>query len=533
MSISVLPEGSPDPGRAYGVPHSFGYAALLMLAVVILVSVPSFIPLEGSEGSDANNTIDYIEYKLDPNDRTASVAGYMGAPVDIVIPSTLTFESVEYEVVAVDMSAFSGCDTLKSVEISDGIGSIGSSAFYFCTSLETVTIPASVGYVGISAFYGCESLRSLSVSPSNDVYSSKDGVLFDKDRTTLLVYPAGKTATRYSVPAGVTSIEPSAFYGCASLKSVSIAKSVISIGNGAFQDCTSLSSVTIPEGVAVLGPGSFFGCVSLKSVTVPDSVTSTGPGMFTGCTSLETVVLGNGVPSISESVFQDCTSLSSVTLGNSLASIGSSSFRDCTSLASITIPDSVTFIGNAAFQGCTSLSSVTLGNSLVSISYDVFYGCTSLLSITIPDSVTFIGNTAFADHTFYDTDGITVLDKTADVLAGYKYVGQDTSKMVRQSNVTVTFDKNGGYGEMDVQTMFPGVPMALNANTFEKDGSHFVSWNTKADGSGTSYKDGEVVSLEDGTTLYAQWSSDYTIPQKIGIAIFFGIAIIKQLFRLF
>ena len=322
---------------------------------------------------------------------------------------------------------------VKSAVIADGVTSIGNEAFYHCTSLTSVTIPDSVTSIGDRVFSYCTSLTGIWVAEGNSHYSSDaSGVLFNKDKTTLVQCPGAFAA--YTIPDSVTSIGRYAFYGCTSLTSVTIPGSVTSIGVYAFDSCASLISVTIPDGVTSIGdsafdyctsltsvtiPGSvtsigdsvFYHCTSLASVTIPDSVTSIGRYAFAYCKSLTSVAIPDGVTSIGEKAFSQCTSLTSVAIPDSVTSIGDSVFYHCTSLTSVTIPDSVTSIGDYAFSGCTSLTSVTIPDSVTSIGEGTFEDCTSLTSVTIPDSETSIGDYAFSYCTSLTSvtipDGVT------------------------------------------------------------------------------------------------------------------------------
>ena len=271
--------------------------------------------------------------------------------------------------------AFYNCTSLTSVTIPNSVTSIGNDAFYGCSSLTSVTIPDSVTSIGYSALSSCTSLTSIEVSYDNENYSSVDGVLFDKDKTKLIQYPAGSNRTIYSIPNSVISIGSDAFVGCTSLTSVTIPNSVTSIGGSAFSGCTNLTSITIPDSVTSIGSYAFEDCTSLTSVTIGNSVTSIGGSAFSGCTNLTSITIPDSVTSIGSYAFEDCTSLTSVTIGNSVTSIGGSAFSGCTSLTSITIPDSVTSIGDYAFYECTSLKSVTIPNSVTSIGHNAFYGC--------------------------------------------------------------------------------------------------------------------------------------------------------------
>lgn len=197
----------------------------------------------------------------------------------------LTAINIADSVTSIGGGAFFECTTLASVEIPDSVTSIGGEAFYGCTSLTSVTIPDGVTYIGFVAFDCCDNLTTISVSPSNTEYSSLDGVLFDKNQTTLICCPAEKVGS-YTIPGSVINIEPRAFHNCDGLSSVTIPNSVNSIGGNAFWGCTGLTAVTLPNGITTLWYGTFNGCTNLTSVTIPGSVTSIDTGAFDGCENL-------------------------------------------------------------------------------------------------------------------------------------------------------------------------------------------------------------------------------------------------------
>ena len=331
---------------------------------------------------------------------------------------------------------------IKAVVIEDGITNIAGYAYFGYENLESITIPRSVTSIGQNALCDCDSLKAINVDKDNTVYSSEDGVLFNKEKTTLLYFPPKKEATSYQIPDGVTSIgreafrncerlqsiaipncvtsigeeaffgceslqsitipdgvttiENATFFDCFSLASVTIPGSVTTIGENAFRRCLSLSSITIPSGVTIIGEIAFAECQGLKSVTIPDSVTSIERGAFQDCSSLESVIIPDSVTSMGYRAFESCSSLKNVTISANLTTIADSAFSNCSSLKSVTIPNGVTSIGDDAFYGCSSLTSVTIPDSVTSIYNSAFYGCSSLTSVTIPDSVISIGNFAFA-----------------------------------------------------------------------------------------------------------------------------------------
>ena len=179
--------------------------------------------------------------------------------------TSLTSVTIPDSVTSIGEGAFYGCRSLTSVTIPDSVTSIGDYAFYGCESLTSVTIPDSVTSIGNGAFASCTSLTGIWVAEGNNDYSSDaSGVLFNKDKITLVQCPG--TFREYTIPDSVTSIGEQAFMGCSSLTSVTIPDSVTSIHWGAFYDCTSLTSVTIPDSVTSIGAWAFRDCTSLTDV---------------------------------------------------------------------------------------------------------------------------------------------------------------------------------------------------------------------------------------------------------------------------
>ena len=332
--------------------------------------------------------------------------------------SNLTDVSIAETVTEIGESAFNGCEHLTNVTFPENLEIIGYWAFARCTSLTGVTIPDSVTTVQGRAFDSCTGLLSIDVSADNPCYSSQDGVLFNKDKTLLVMYPGGKTGP-YVIPDSVTALDSYAFgsfYLNNNLTNVTIPGSITEIPNGAFQRCTNLTEVTISKGVVSLGDYAFEGCTSLSSVTIPDGVTTIGKEAFRFCESLTSITLSDSVTSIGDRVFYYCNSLTAIEVSDNnsvyascdgvlvnkaktklimcpygitghyvvpdgVKEIGEYAFNHCSKLTKITIPDTVTYIERYAFQYCDNLTEITIPVTVMEIYYGAFSYCTSLTDI--------------------------------------------------------------------------------------------------------------------------------------------------------
>ena len=384
---------------------------------------------------------------------------------ELNIPESIEYKGVLYRVVCIEDCAFVDCENLTKVTIPDGVTrigdfafancenlssvmipnsvtEIGDGAFVSCCSLTDITIPASIIKMGMGVFKGCfnltvisipcsvtsigdkafedcGSLKCISVSPDNPSYSSVDGVLFDKDRTRLIRYPARKEGNIYSVPGSVTVIGEDAFSECESLQNVTIPDSVTKIKAWAFHSCNNLKSITIPDGVTSIENNVFSFCKGLTSIIISASVTEIGNWGLRECNSLKNISVSPDNPSyssvegvlfnkdktvlikypigkegstytvpdsvteIADWAFGGCESLKTIKLSNSLTSIGGRAFCSCSNLKNIMIPDRVCKIGSGAFHFCTNLTAITIPAGVTEIGNEVFNCCNNLMNISV------------------------------------------------------------------------------------------------------------------------------------------------------
>jgi hypothetical protein len=198
---------------------------------------------------------------------------------NVIIPESVT---------RIEKGAFENCENLTSINIPSGVDTIPESVFSSCRNLSSIVIPNSVTHIkdyafsvsGLSsiaipntiesigeyAFAFCTNLSAINVADDNGNYASADGVLFNKDKTTLIQYPAGKPDANYVIPDGVESIGESSFIFSQYLTSVTIPEGVVNIAEGAFMYCHELTSVSIPESVESIEQMAFVDCINLVSI---------------------------------------------------------------------------------------------------------------------------------------------------------------------------------------------------------------------------------------------------------------------------
>ena len=241
---------------------------------------------------------------------------------DIVIPSTVYYDGINYNVTEIDDEAFIDCSDLTSV-----------------------VIPSSVELILGNPFQGCSSLASIVVDEGNRWYDSRDNcnaiVIKRGDSRPVNMLIAGCKNTL--IPSSVTSIDDDAFSG------------------------SGLTSITIPSSVTSIGWSAFSNCSSLESVTIPASVTDIGGGVFTGCNSLASIVVEEGNPQFDSR--DNCNAIIDKTYDMLIAGC-----------INTVIPSSVTIIGESAFKGL-SMTSIVIPSSVTDILSYAFASCSALTDV--------------------------------------------------------------------------------------------------------------------------------------------------------
>lgn len=171
-------------------------------------------------------------------------------------------------------------------------------------TVKRVEIPSTIIGIGNDAFSRCSTLEEIRVSEDNPVFSSVDGILYNKEKTKLVFCPRNKKG-EIDIPSTVKTIGYGAFMGCRSYERLTIPDSVTSIGEWAFMD-SSFSEIIMPDSVTTIGQHAFSGCRNLKSITIPEGVTHIQDGTFIGCVWLENILIKDKNTTAEKGAFEGC-----------------------------------------------------------------------------------------------------------------------------------------------------------------------------------------------------------------------------------
>ncbi|MDD6644769.1 MAG: leucine-rich repeat domain-containing protein [Oscillospiraceae bacterium] len=386
----------------------------ITLAMVMLLSVFTVIPTVGAEevSSETTDTVQTDETVTSPEantekpsrfkqygDYTYEIVGdyaiirqYNGKDKKVVIPSEID----GYWVKEIWKFAFSGNKIIEEVTISHTVTDIRQDAFSNCTNLKKVNFGKSVKVIGSWGFYNCKSLTKLNIPPNvkslrsnvisgtsiktlnigrkvnyvhpyametntlekivvnkhNRNYSHKDGVLYNKRKTSLVTCPRAIKKTELKIPETVKKINTNAFLMNKNLKKIILPKALTKIEDNAFASCKKLKEITIPKKVQTIRWCAFANCRKLSKIKFEsDNKVYIEFGIFQNCVNLKSVTMPNFY--IEElnvgGNFEGCKLLNSVYIPSYIQEIPAHDFMDCPNLKSVTIPSTVKKIGKQAF----------------------------------------------------------------------------------------------------------------------------------------------------------------------------------------
>ena len=420
--------------------------------------------------------------------------GFAGTDIESVDFSETSIQTIATRYSSTQ-GTFEGCTKLKTVKLPDTVKYFYSKTFQDCTALEKINMPKSTQIFSPQQFSGCSSLKSVDFRGTS-----------------------------------VTQLSKEVFKGCTSLTSVYLGEQEnLSIDAYAFQDCTNLETVDCSTtNIYSIGNYAFYNCSGLTKIDLSGSSMETiGQSAFSDCTGLEEAILPKTLKTIDNYAFCNCSKLTKIDLSDSsLETIGQSVFRNCTGLEEVILPKTLKEIGYLAFSG-TVIKSLDLSNTAITkIGYSSCANMDVLKTLYLPNTLQEFEDNAFSvSKSSFDRLYIFSDIPEADIRAmADKADGVWSGRFISfpKGTYTITYDGNGATaGTMDVQTcMIDDYPFDLAKNTYTRDGYVFTGWNTKADGSGDSYKNGASVEALSETdqaeiTLYAMWRDSSEISYNI------------------
>lgn len=346
-------------------------------------------------------------------DGVYQLTAYVGNEENVVLPKSVKGSS--YEICSpagikrvtlpdtftkINDEAFSGCEDLISVSLSNSVKYVGVGAFRNCKNLTSVNLGSGINDIGSYAFYGCENLVDVNVGSRMNSIGS-------------YAFSGCESLEAIDLDNGVNVIGDFAFFGCKSLSAVNINSIFESIGNYAFA-YSKVSNLSFSPNLTRIGDGAFLDCDSITLAEIPMATNALGYRIFSYCDNLttlsvhknnekyyaegncivekstKTLILGTsysvipkGVVIIGKNAFFGCNKLNNVILPESVDVIESSAFEGCASLSEIVISDGVSRVGDWAFANCTGLKKVTVSIFTKNIGEFAFFGCSKLRELDL------------------------------------------------------------------------------------------------------------------------------------------------------
>ncbi len=297
-------------------------------------------------------------------------------------------------------SALRNCG-MRSIELAEGLTSVGNGAFYNCKNLKAIVFPDSVTKYGQEILEGALALEELTVG---------GGYAENQSYKTFYI-GNGSALKKLTLNEGITAIDPRGFanydvylnktYGFTQLESISFPESLKSIDYEAFIN-SGIASVSISGSLTSIGDNAFSNCTKLQNVSIDASGATIKQYAFADTPSLQHMSLA-GIEALNASALRNC-GMRSIELAEGLTSIGNSAFYNCRNLKAIVFPDSVTKYGQEILEGALALEELTVGGGYAeSLSYKTFYigNGSALKKLTLNEGITAIDSRGFANYDVY------------------------------------------------------------------------------------------------------------------------------------
>ena len=463
-------------------------------------------------------------------------------------------------IVSIENGAFSGAmsdEKSYNISVPDSIRTIGAEAFKNCSSLNAINL-GNVWYLGRRAFQGCANLKNITIyrnlsdlhtedllelkklehiyiSSDNSTYSSVNGLLYSKDKKTLLLCPAAYSTKVFPVDSACEEIASYAFANNPNIQTLNLVNTKI-IHSNSILNCSSLANIIAPK-LEVAFPSAItrtkftneraditLGTVLLKktsageTVEIADDVKTIAPGAFVGNESVKKLVVKNhSFREIGDNAFKDCSTLENVEIYNlnEVVRLGTGAFDGVSANLKIKVPQKyLNSYKTETTKGWTSFASILSTFDKLSVKYVVG-------DKVVKESLVDYGNEIGEDYKYIDGDYYAKTWKTADgtEIKGYYMVTEDIVLYgkLEPYNFTITYVTNGGkpitQGKYNVENDQKLIEAKRTGYTFE-------GWYTSPDLAEESKID---LVIKKGTrtgnlTVYAKWSvNTYTVAFDPGV----------------
>lgn len=280
--------------------------------------------------------------------------------------------------------AFEYDSSLKEITLPESLLQIGAYAFKDSGLTGSVELPAKVSVLGAGAFASCQSLTQIKVSAANVNYLDVNGVVYNANKTVAVAYPAGNTATQYTIETTTETVYDSAFYGAKNLSDIYLPQSLASIQRYAFYELKNLRSINIPDNVTQISSYAFAKDEKLMSVNFTENSNlpriSYEAFAYTGLTTFRVPA---NVSTVAQYAFEGCDALTSITFAanSKIDIIPAYMFKGADNLMSITFEkgSALTSVSAHGFEGMSRLQTVDFGNAkITNIDNYAFRYCDSL-----------------------------------------------------------------------------------------------------------------------------------------------------------
>ena len=377
--------------------------------------------------------------------------------------------------------------------VPENVTTIASGAFSG-NSLRKIYISSNVIEMEAGTFSGCNSLEEITVDDNNVVFSSYQGILYNKNKTEIIICPMGKSGT-IELAYGITTIESDDFYGNDNITEIIFPDSLTSIGDSAFSRCEGITEVSLPENVKTLGMSAFQGCTSLKRIDLPSEMTYIGGYCtFLDCVNLTDITIPRNVTSIGMRVFEGCDNLREIKVDkdntvlyeeNGIVYNAIQKKLECCPggiSGVVEVPEGIEIIGAYSFVGCEKITEIILPTSIKELKEATFARCNNLKKIVIPVMTVELG-----EFIFDDCENLTLYSyKNSDI---EKYVNSYGSNKLHFKNIDNTTVTTPGTEDNTSQSTSPTEGISsVNKGTSSVGAASSVIKTSKISLSGLSNK---------------------------------------------